>query len=116
MLVVFLFILAGVAVALYLALMLREVPGFAEQRLGKLEELPPELGKWREDAESEEAARAKAEGLRREVRYTYDDAPSLLAPAGRLTIQVRYRDRETNAIVRAEPDQVEKRRRVKAAG
>ncbi len=100
--------------ALYLGLMLREVPGFAEQRLGKLEALPPHIGKWRTDEDSPEAETAAKEGLRREIRYMYDDAASLFAPGGKLTCQVRYRDAETNAIVRAEPERVIKRKRVKA--
>ena len=105
---VFLVVIGLIAVALYWVLFTKEVPGFREQRFGKLEDLPSDLGKWHDDEKSEEAERAKGEGLRRQERYLFD------AEKNRLIYQVRYRDRESNEIVRIEPDVVVKRRRVKA--
>lgn len=110
---VFLFLLALGGVAVYLVFILREVPGMAEQRLGRLE-LPPDLGKWLADEESPDGERAKSEGMRREVRRLWDENAGFLG-RGRLLEQVRYRDRETNEIVRVEPDRVLKPRRVKSA-
>ena len=107
---VFLVLVAVVGVAVYLVFIMREVPGMAEQRLGRLE-LPPDLGKWQLDQDSAEAEQAKAEGLKREVRMLWDEHAGFLR-RGRLLRQVRYRSLETNAIVRVEPDSVVKPRRV----
>jgi hypothetical protein len=104
---VFLVVVGVVAAALYVTLFVKEVPGFAEQRLGKLEDLPPDVGKWREDAESPEASAARDEGLVREVRHWWDSERS------KLWLQVRYRDAKTREIVRVEPDVPVKRRRVR---
>jgi hypothetical protein len=108
---VFLLLLALAGVAVYLLFFMREVPGAAEERFGRLE-LPPDLGKWRPDEESTEAARAAEDGLKREVRMLFESDAGLFR-RGRLTRQVRYRSRETNAIVRVEPDEVVPLRRVK---
>lgn len=104
----FLVLLGVVGAGLYSWLFVREVPGFAEQRFGKLEELPTDLGKWRPDEESAEAEAARAEGLRREVRHWFD------SDSGKLLFQARYRSTETNEIVRSDPDAVVKRKRVRA--
>lgn len=104
---VFLLLIGVAGVAIYLVFVVREVPGLAAQRLGELEPLPPDLGKWKHDVESEPGKLAAGEGLRRETRVLWDEA------AGKLVYQVRYRDAETNAIVRIEPERVERRRRIK---
>ncbi len=98
-----------VGVSLYVTLFVRLVPGFKEQRFGKLEDLPEDLGKWKEDTDSEEAARAQREGLKREVRHWHDSQNE------KLYLQSRYRSLETNEIVRADDDVPIKRRRIKVA-
>lgn len=103
----FLVIVGIIGVSLYVTMFVREVPGFKEQRFGKLEELPPDLGKWHPDSDSSEAARAKHEGLKREVRHWLD------SQSEKLFFQVRYRSLETNEIVRVEEDVEVKRRRIK---
>jgi hypothetical protein len=108
---VFLLIIAAAGIALYLLVILREVPGAAEERLGKFEELPADLGKWRSDVESEEGKRALGDGQRREERFWLDRASGFGGP--KLLRQVRYRSVETNEIVRAEPDEVVKRKRLR---
>jgi hypothetical protein len=87
---------------------LQNVPGAAEERLGVLEPLPPRLGEWEEDLASPEAARAKQEGLTREVRMFLDES------RGRLLQQARYRSVSTNEIVRVDPDIAVKRRRIRS--
>jgi len=104
---VFLVVIGLIAVGLYWVLFVKVVPGFKEQRFGKLEELPADLGKWRNDQESSEAETAKQKGLKRQERYLFDSEKN------KLLYQVRYRDAESNEIVRVEPDVVVKRRRVK---
>jgi hypothetical protein len=105
----FLLLIAFAGVAVYLAFFLREVPGAAAQRLGELEPLPPDLGRWVPDETSSEARAARDRGLKREVRVLYDAARER-----RLVRQVRYRKLDTNEIVEIEPEQVIKRRRLKA--
>ncbi|HMR11891.1 MAG TPA: hypothetical protein PKA88_39180 [Polyangiaceae bacterium] len=111
MLVGFLVVLAVVAISIYVSLMMRFVPGFADQRLGKLDPLPERIGEWVSELDPEGKSRA-APGEVREVRYLFDPDAGFLA-AGKLTRQVRYRDAKTNAILRTEPDAqvVRKRRR-----
>ncbi len=111
MLVGFLILLAVVAIAIYVSLMMRFVPGFADQRLGKLEPLPDRLGEWVLD-DSDDAAAATARGEIREIRYLYDPDAGLLS-AGKLTLQVRYREQASNAIVRTEPDANVRRKRTR---
>ena len=104
----FLVLVGLIGVTLYVTMFIREVPGFKEQRLGKLEELPADLGKWHRDQDSTEAKAAEAEGLIREVRHWLDSEKN------RLLFQARYRDAKTNEILRADDDVVVKRRRVRA--
>jgi hypothetical protein len=109
---VFLILLAVGGVGVYLVFILREVPGAAEERLGRLE-LPPDVGKWKIDEESPEATAVKAEGLQREVRLLWDPDAGFMH-RGKLVRQVRYRRLETRAIERVEPDETLKLRRVKS--
>lgn len=115
MLTVYLFVFAVgvVGVALYLLLMFREVPGAAEERFGKLEELPQDVGKWVVDEDSPEADAAKKEGLVREVRIFHDTEHAKFS-GGRLIKQVRYRNAGTRKIERVDKDEVIKRKRRKA--
>jgi hypothetical protein len=105
-----------IAVALILAVLyffvfFSEVPDVARERFGELETLPGELGKWGTDEMSSEARAARAEGLAREVRVCRDTAGGF--GANRLLRQVRYRSIESGEIVRVDPDEVVKRRRVR---
>jgi hypothetical protein len=111
---VFLLIVAAAGVAIYLLFILREVPGAAEERLGRLEDLPPDLGQWKKDEDSPEGKDALARGERREVRFFYDRTHGGFR-GSRLLRQVRYRSAETNEILRAEPDELIKRRRVRSS-
>jgi hypothetical protein len=108
----FLLFVAALAIRIYVLFILSQVPGAKEERLGVLEPLPSDLGKWLSDESSPEGVEAAAKGLRREVRTRYEDAFGLFS-SGRIIRQVRYRNAETNAIERIEPDQVFKRRRIR---
>lgn len=101
----FLLILAALSVGVYLLFFMQHVPGAREERLGVLEPLPSNVGQWEDDTGAE-AERAAAEGLRREVRTYWDEAHD------RLLKQVRYRDVNSGEIVRSEPDEPVKRRRI----
>jgi len=105
---VFLLICAAIGIGIYLVFILNLVPGAREERLGVLEPLPSDVGKWKEDRESEAAKSALGEGLVREVRHYFYETSS------RLVRQVRYRNAVTNEIVRSEPDEAVKRRRVRS--
>ena len=104
----FLMVVAIAGIALYLFVILREVPGAAEERLGIYEDLPQDINKWQPDADSAEGKQALAQGLQREVRLYFAESNKK-----KLLRQVRYRSASTNAIERAEPDVVIKRKRVK---
>ena len=110
---VFLVVVAVAGISFYLLLIMREVPGAAEERFGRFEALPADIGKWRTDEESAEGAAAKARGLRREERLWLAEKSSFFG-GPKLLRQVRYRSLETNEIVRVEPEQVIKRKRVRA--
>jgi hypothetical protein len=105
---VLLLVLAALGIGIYLIVFFGNVPGAAEERLGVIEPLPPDVGLWKEEPDTSGATRAGEQGLKREVRTFFDEAHN------RLLRQVRYRNVETNEIVRAEPDQVIKRRRVRS--
>lgn len=105
---VFLLVAAAIGTAIYLLFIFQSVPGAAEERLGTLEPLPEDLGKWSADTSSEEAQRATKEGLSREVRHFFEEDKQ------RLLFQARYRDARTSEIVRSDPDVVVKRRRRRA--
>ena len=100
------------AVAVYLLVVFREVPGAVTERWGELEGLPADLGEWTTDEESEAAIDASTRGLAREVR-TWRDPGSGMFGRDRLVLQVRYRNTGTGEIDSVEPDRVLKRRRVK---
>ena len=103
----FLVLLGLLGGAFYLVIFVLHVPGFAEERFGKLEPLPPDLGKWRPDTDTDEAKRAERDGLRREVRHWFD------SDSERLYLQTRYRSVESGEVVRSDPDVQVKRRRVR---
>lgn len=108
----FLVMIAVIGGLVYLLVVHREVPGAVEQRFGVLEPLPPDVGIWKADGESDEGKAASRQGLKREVRVFHDPHGGLLGD-GRLVRQARYRNPATNAIVRVDPDVPIRRRRVK---
>ena len=112
---VFLLIVAAAGIAIYLLFILREVPGAAEERLGMLEALPPDVGQWKEDRDSPEGKAALERGELREERFFYDSGSGGFG-GGKLLKQVRYRSVASNDILRAEPDQQIKRKRVRKSG
>lgn len=87
-------------------------PGLKEERFGVLEPLPPNLGKWQDDAESAAGRAAAADGKKREVRLLFEEGGGLFG-SGKLTRQSRLRDATTNEIVAILPDEVIKRKRVR---
>lgn len=86
-------------------------PGLKEERFGVLEPLPPNLGQWEDDSESEAGRRASAAGQRREIRLLFEEGG--LFGAGKLLRQARLRDAQTNKILQVLPDEVIKRRRIR---
>ena len=105
--------LGAVGIGIYLLVIFREVPGAVEERLGRYEALPEDVGQWRADDESSEGKAALEQGLRREVRLWHETGSGLLQRE-RLVQQVRYRNLWSNSIERVEPDLPLKRKRVKA--
>lgn len=104
---VFLLVVAAIGLGIYLTFIFQNVPGMKEERLGVLEPLPPDIGTWKSDTETEAGRQAALDGLLREVRLFFDER------ANRLYEQVRYRARESAEIVRVEPDRQIKRRRIR---
>ena len=86
-------------------------PGLKEERFGVLEPLPPNLGQWQTDAESDAGRAAAAAGKKREVRLLCEEGG--LFGAGKLTRQARLRDASSNEIVSILPEEVVKRRRIR---
>lgn len=108
---IFLFI-AIVPCVIYVWVIWMEVPGFADERLGVLEDLPDNIGKWTRDEESEKAKAAEQEGLIYETRlWIYGNNPFTNQP--KIYRQFRYLDSETEEFVRADKDKRYKRKRVK---
>lgn len=103
---VFMLLLAAAGVAVYLLFFLTHVPGATEERLGELEPVPDDLGRWLVDTETPEGQAARSEGLLREKRL-------LLQEGGKRFIkQVRYRNAETREIVRIEREELVPRKRL----
>ena len=109
---VFLVIVAVLGVGVYLLFIFKLVPGAAEERLGVLEPLPDNIGKWQTDEDSEQAKVALSRNRKREERLFFEEGKGLLAQ-GRLVRQVRYRNLTSNAIEEVEPDQPVKRKRIR---
>lgn len=102
-------LVAVAGIALYLLVILREVPGALEERFGKYEGLPEDVNQWRTDQESAEGKTARGLGLQREVRLFFAESKP-----DRLLRQVRYRNVATLEIERVEPDMTIKRKRRRA--
>ena len=88
-------------------------PGLREERFGVLEPLPPNLGQWQTDADSDAGRAAAADGKKREVRLLFEEGG--LIGSGTLKRQARLRDATTNEIVAVLPDETVKRKRVPVA-
>lgn len=86
-------------------------PGLKEERIGVLEPLPPKLGQWQPDDDSEVGRAAAATGQKREVRFLFEEGG--LFGAGKLLRQTRLRDASTNAILQVLPDETIKRKRIR---
>jgi len=109
---VFLVLVAILGIGVYLLFIFKLVPGAAEERLGVLEPLPPDIGKWQVDEDSALGKAAQQRDRRREERLFFEEGTGILGQ-GRLVRQVRYRNITTNAIEEVEPDEVVKRKRVR---
>jgi hypothetical protein len=99
---------AGGLVYLFIAGM---YPGLKEERFGVLEPLPPNLGKWQTDQESESGRAASADGKKLEVRFLFEEGG--LFSSGKLLRQSRLRDATSNEILAVLPDEPIKRKRVR---
>src|SRR5688572_7498015 len=97
------------AVAVYLLVVFREVPGAVTERWGELEGLPANLGEWTRDEDSEAAVLARERGLTREVR-TWREPGAGWFGRDRLILQARYRHVDSGEIESVEPDRVLRRR------
>jgi hypothetical protein len=107
--IVFVVIVAVLGIGIYLTVVLRAVPGAMDERLGRLEELPPNLGQWMLDDTSSAATTAATEGLIRETR-TLLEAVGLFGRE-QLVTQARYRQGAGGKIVRVDPEQRTARKR-----
>jgi hypothetical protein len=103
----FLVVVGILGIGTYVLFIFNLVPGVKEERMGVLEALPDDVGKWRADETSEAGRAATAEGLVREKRHYFYES------TGKLVLQVRYKRRETGEIVRVEPEEHVKRRRLR---
>jgi hypothetical protein len=104
----FLVFIAAIGGLIYVLLIYGSVPGAKEQRLGVLEPLPDDVGKWKIDEDSDEGKDALQKGLKREARMFHD------VQTDKLVRQVRYRNRATNEIVRIDPDEPVRRKRIRS--
>ena len=86
-------------------------PGLKEERFGVLEPLPPNLGKWESDTESEAGRAAAAKGHKLEVRFLFEEGG--LISSGKLLRQARLRDAQSNEILKVLADEPIKRKRVR---
>lgn len=86
-------------------------PGLKEERIGVLEPLPPNLGQWQPDEDSDVGRAAAAAGKKREVRFLFEEGG--LLSGGKLLRQARLRDAATNKIVEVLPDETLKRKRIR---
>lgn len=103
----FLVVVGILGIGVYVLFMFNLVPGLKEERMGVLEELPADVGKWKADESGDASQKATAEGLVRETRHYFYEA------TGKLVFQVRFKNRDTGEIVRVEPEEPVKRRRIR---
>lgn len=93
---------------LYVVVTMTVIPGLREERFGKRDPLPGDLGEWKPDMDSDEGKAALADGLQREQRIWLEETRSFLGQ--RLLRQVRYRNLTTGEVDRVEPDRPVRRR------
>ncbi len=105
-------VIALVGGVIYAAIVLLEVPGLADERLGRLEPLPQELNRWIADRESDAGRAALERGQVRETRIWKDPNGGFLGRE-RLWRQARCRNITTDEVEGVEPDERFRRRRVK---
>jgi hypothetical protein len=109
MIYLFVIMIGGLGTLAYLAIMFNAVPGAADERLGKLEELPEKLGEWQVDDSSSEAAALASQGKRLELRYLLDAGGLFKSQV--VIKQVRVRDVATNELIEVRPEVRTRRRR-----
>jgi len=103
------FLLIGLV---YVVITLALIPGMADERLGRLEELPDNAGEWRDDVESPAGRAARDAGVTRQIRLWIDMNRDWLGRE-RILKQVRYID-DNGRLVRTEPDRRYKRKRIRS--
>ncbi len=101
------FLLSGLT---YIVVTLLVIPGLADERLGRLEDLPEDAGIWKEDLDSHDAHDAMKQGLRRETRYWIDQD---VIGRERIVHQVRYVSKD-GVVVRTGPETRIRRKRCRA--
>lgn len=105
----FVVLIGALGTLAYLAIMFNAVPGAADERLGKLEPLPENLGEWQHDAASTEGMELAAQGKRLEYRHLVEHGGLF---KGQVVVkQVRVRDSATNEILEVRPEERHRRRR-----
>ena len=103
----FFLVLVGIlGIGIYVLFIFNLVPGVQEERLGVLEPLPADVGRWHAVEESDAGRAAARDGLVREERHYFYEA------RGKLVLQARYKQQSTGEIVRVEPDRPVKRKRI----
>lgn len=113
MVLLFVCIVAVIGFGIYLTVVLRAVPGAVDERLGKLEDLPAQLGKWVLDETSATAKLADERGLVRETRVLLEPARGLFG-GEQFVEQARLREGQGGRIVEVEPERRWSRKRHKA--
>ncbi len=108
----FLVIATGLGTLIYLVLVHGSVPGSVDERLGSLEPLPADLGKWIPDGDTSDGRAAAERGQIREVRHLEGSGGGLISKP-HLVRQVRYRNSTSGEVEHVEPDQRVPRRRRK---
>lgn len=109
------FIFLAIAIipcVIYAIVVMMEIPGLADERLGVLEELPEDIGEWKIDTDSPQARAAETEGQSCETRLWLVSGGDFLGRE-KILRQVRYLDKESGEVVRVEKDVRVKRKRVK---
>jgi hypothetical protein len=110
--VIVLLVAAALGTSVYLAIMYSSIPGAVDERLGKLEDVPQDVGKWVTDTESELGKQALAKGKQRETRTLHERGG--LFQRETFVRQARTRNPETGEIETVEPEQRAPRRRLKS--
>ncbi len=105
-------VIGAIGYGAYLLLIIKAVPGFAEERFGSVV-LPKDLGEWKPDVTSPEGKAALESGLQRQIRMWFYP-PHGLFGKGKLVRQARYENVATQSIERVDPEEPMQLQRVKA--